>query len=188
MNRCLDTIRAIAVAVILSATVSPALYSQNYASTPIEISTEKVRVDGKICYSHIVQERQTLFSISKAYGVSVEDIYAFNPSLKENGLKKNSILIIPSKDAVKAVADTTSTAAPAQAQVDKKVEQQSEMPQKKAKRIHIAKWYEDLGMIASQYGVTVDDIMKANDLKTKKLIKRQKLLIPYPNETPVDDS
>lgn len=186
MNRCLDTIRAIAVAVILSATVSPALYSQNYASTPIEISTEKVRVDGKVCYSHVVQERQTLFSISKAYGVSVEDIYAFNPSLKENGLKKNSILIIPSKDAVKAVADTTSTAAPAQAQVDKKVEQQSEMSQKKAKRIHIAKWYEDLGMIASQYGVTVDDIMKANDLKTKKLIKRQKLLIPYPNETPVE--
>ena len=73
MNRCLDTIRAIAVAVILSATVSPALYSQNYASTPIEISTEKVRVDGKVCYSHIVQERQTLFSISKAYGVSIED-------------------------------------------------------------------------------------------------------------------
>jgi DNA-binding Lrp family transcriptional regulator len=58
----------------------------------------KRKVDGKVCYSHIVLERQTLFSISKAYNVSLEDIYKYNPSVKENGLKKNSILIIPCED------------------------------------------------------------------------------------------
>ena len=74
--------------------------AQEYTSTPVSVSNEKVRVNGKICYSHIVREKQTLFSIAKAYDVSVDDIYAFNPSLKETGLKKNSIILIPSKEAL----------------------------------------------------------------------------------------
>ena len=34
--------------------------AQAYVSTPVEISKEKVRIGGKLCYSHIVLERQTL--------------------------------------------------------------------------------------------------------------------------------
>jgi murein DD-endopeptidase MepM/ murein hydrolase activator NlpD len=59
------------------------------------VSTNKLKVDGKLCYSHIVLERQTLYSICKAYNVTAEDLYKYNPGLKENGLKKNGILIIP---------------------------------------------------------------------------------------------
>ena len=76
--------------------------AQEYVSTPVEISKEKVKIDGKVCYSHVVLEKQTLFSICKAYEVSAEDIYQYNPNLKETGLKKNSIIIIPSKDSAKA--------------------------------------------------------------------------------------
>lgn len=185
MRRCLNTIKAITVAASIIIGSALAMHGQDYKSAPIEISKEKIRVDGKICYSHIVQERQTLFSISKAYGVSVEDIYAFNPTIKETGLKKNSILIIPSKDAVKTVSDTTSTVAKATEtplEASQEAEQPAEDSHKKAKRIHIAKWYEDLDVIAAQYGVTAEEIMKANNLKGKKLAKRQKLLIPYPGE------
>lgn len=182
MRRCLNMIKVVTAAVIMIAAVTPALYAQNYTSTPIEISKEKIRVDGKICYSHVVQEKQTLFSISKAYGVSIEDIYAHNPAVRETGLKKNYILIIPSKDAVKAVPDTTATVTAA----EQTASMTSEVPQKKAKRIHIAKWYEDLDAVASQYGVTAEEIMKANDLKTRKLEKRQRLLIPYPGEYAIE--
>lgn len=136
--------------------------AQEYAGTPVEISKEKVRIDGKLCYSHIVLEKQTLYSISKAYGVSVDDIYRFNPSLKENGLKKNSIIIIPAAG-----------------------KQEVPVVKEKSIRIHIAKWYEDLDAIANQYNVTVEDIMKANNLKGRKLGKRQKLIIPYPEEKTV---
>lgn len=80
--------------------------AQEYNNTPVTVSKEKVRIGGKVCYSHIVMERQTLFSISKAYGVSIEDIYRFNPTLKETGLKKNSIIIIPSEDALKGDKET----------------------------------------------------------------------------------
>lgn len=79
----------------LSLAIPSVLYAQEYENTPVTVSREKVRVDGQVCYSHIVLEKQTLYSICKAYGVSIEDVYKYNPSVKENGLKKNSIILIP---------------------------------------------------------------------------------------------
>lgn len=173
--------------------------AQDYVNTPVEISTEKVRINGHICYSHIVLERQTLFSISKAYEVSIEDIYKFNPMLKEQGLKKNSIIMIPSKDAVASAQDKKQ---------EKKQEKKPEKKQEEGKkpffwepqsgkdktaetpassertpRLHTAKWYEDLETIADQYNVSVEDIMTLNNLQGRKLYRGQKLMIPYPGET-----
>ena len=154
--------------------------AQEYISTAVEISKEKVKIDGKVCYSHVVQEKQTLYSISKAYQVSIDDIYLFNPTLKETGLKKNSIIIIPSKDAIKAAQPQEVSAVKADNHTDspKTVEPAAEI-----ERIHIAKWYEDLDIIAAQYGVSAESIIKANKLKGKKLGKRQKLIIPMQEET-----
>ena len=68
-----------------------------YKATPVTISRDKVRENGKLYYSHVVLERQTLFSIAKAYGVSIQDIYDANPALKleTEGLKTYQILHIP---------------------------------------------------------------------------------------------
>ena len=49
--------------------------AQEYVAPPVTISKEKVKIDGKVFYSHIVMEKQTLFSISKAYNVSIDDLY-----------------------------------------------------------------------------------------------------------------
>ena len=165
--------------------------AQEYTSTPVTVSKEKVRVDGKICYSHIVKEKQTLFSIAKAYGVSVDDIYASNPSLKESGLKKNSIILIPSQEALAAkganadaakeeVAAETAEAVKEEPGEEKKEEVREG---KRKQTIHTVKWYEDLDMIAEKYGVTVEAIMEANNLTGRKLSKRQKLVIPEPGGT-----
>ena len=94
--------RHLAIAIIFAALLPTFSSGQEYVNTPVEISKEKVKVDGKICYSHIVLEKQTLYSICKAYGVSIDDIYRFNPTVKETGLKKNSIIIIPSAEALTA--------------------------------------------------------------------------------------
>ena len=72
--------------------------SQAYTQTPITISKDKVRGgDGKIYYSHTVLERQTLYSIAKTYGVSIDEICAANPDmkLKEEGTKKGTVIFIP---------------------------------------------------------------------------------------------
>lgn len=167
--------------------LSAVTYGQDYVSTPVQISKEKVRVGGKICYSHIVQDKQTLYSISKAYGISIDDIYRFNPTVKETGLKKNSIIIIPSQDALKkeepaAVAAEVEKTPETVSENTEPKKAEKKVEQKKSRRIHIAKWYEDLDVIAEQYGVTAEDIMAANDLKGRKLSRRQKLIIPYQGE------
>ena len=152
--------------------------AQEYESTPVTISKEKVKIDGQVCYSHIVLEKQTLYSISKAYGVSVDDIYRYNPSVKENGLKKNSIILIPvinttEKKAVEIQSETAETKTEAKAQV-------------RPRKTHTVKWFEDIEGIAAKYGITVNALMKANNLTDRKLSKRQKLVIPSPEEFPED--
>jgi len=51
--------------------------------------------------SHEVQKKETLFSISKIYGISVEDLLMVNPDIKTDKLKRKSILNIPLKKVVK---------------------------------------------------------------------------------------
>lgn len=87
----------LALTLILSAIIS--LGAQEYVPTPVTISKDKVKLDGKVYYSHVVLERQTLYGISKAYNVSIEELFSANESigLRENGLKKNSIILIPVK-------------------------------------------------------------------------------------------
>lgn len=164
----------LALSAALSLTGSLNLNAQEYDNTPVSISKEKVKVSGKVCYSHVVLEKQTLYSISKAYNVSIEDIYKLNPTLQEQGLKKNSIILIPVAEPVKEevkVAEETET---------KVAKETKEVKTAKAtkKKIHVRKWYEDIDMIADQYGVTVEEIMAANNLQSTKLANRQKLVIP----------
>ena len=153
--------------------------AQEYVNTPVSISKEKVKTaDGKICYSHIVLEKQTLFSIAKAYNVTVDELYAINPTLKEMGLKKNSIILIPVKEDVKAEA-------PAVQKYPQPVQLQAlPLAKNRKQKTHVAKWYEDLDAIAEKYGVSTAALMKANNLTEKKLANRQKLVIPDPEEYP----
>ena len=171
-NISLKTLCRFLLASALILIIPAAASAQEYESTPVTISKDKVRVDGKVCYSHVVLERQTLYSISKAYNVSIEEIYRYNPSVKEEGLKKNSILIIPVQEAQTAVqTETPAASEPSAPEVQT------------AERIHVVKWYEDLDVIAEKYGVSVEAIMKANGLTGRKLSKRQKLVIPFASET-----
>lgn len=169
----------VAISAITVCTVLPAR-AQEYVSTPVSISKEKVRINGKICYSHIVLEKQTLYSIAKAYDVSVEDIYALNPTLKETGLKKNSIILIPSHEAVRSQQQPVTEAVGKAPETVKKTDVAADEDRKQ--KIHVRKWYEDLDVIAEKYGVSVEAIMKANNLKGRKLSNRQKLIIPSPDE------
>lgn len=151
---------------MLSFAVPAWLNAQEYAPVPVTISKEKVKVDGKVYYSHIVLERQTLYSISKAYNVTIDQIYEANPAVKAEGLKKNAIILIP-----EAVQDSRNIP-----------ERQPKQKQKKTGSdeyiIHTVKWYENLEAISEKYGVPVEAIMEVNGLTGNKLRKRQKLMIP----------
>ena len=97
MNRYLTTFVASLCLTAASGTITAA---QEYVAPQVVVSTDKVRYNGKVYYSHIVQERQTLYSISKAYNVTLQEIYDANPNLHLNteGLKKDQIILIPLKE------------------------------------------------------------------------------------------
>ena len=97
MNRTLIHILA---ALCLTASLPTGVAAQDYVAPPVTVSKEKVRSGGNVYYSHVVLERQTLYSISKAYGVTIEEIYESNSILRleTEGLKKNQILMIPVRE------------------------------------------------------------------------------------------
>ena len=164
-----------------------AAYGQ-YPQVPVSISTEKVKIDGKVYYSHIVLEKQTLYSISKAYGVTVQDIYDANPALQTEGLKKNAIILIPSaqpaataQTAQGTKRDNEISDAPVQDDNGSKAAKKNRRNREKVQDVyivHTVRWFEDLDMISEKYGVPVDIIMEVNGLTGRKLTNRQKLKIP----------
>ena len=169
-------VMAVSLTMLSAGTVA---YAQDYVNTPVSISKDKVRINGQICYSHVVLERQTLFSISKAYNVSLEEIYKYNPAVKENGLVKNSIIIIP-------VVEQEEPSELSEVPVEPATPPQEPEPQKNEeehnRRTHIVKWYENINDIAEKYGISAEEIMAANGLTGRKLKSRMKLVIPAPGE------
>ena len=145
-------------------------FAQEYVPTPVSVSKEKVKLNGKVYLSHVVLEKQTVYGITKAYGVSEEELYEANPTLRETGLQKNAILLIPFKENAGA----------------QKADENSSAPQSQEFIEHTVRWYEDIDDIARRYDVTVKDILEANGLKSRKLQTRQVLKIPVKGaESPV---
>ncbi len=72
----------------------PVVFAQEPVPVPVEISSQKVVAEGKVWYMHKVVKGQTLYSISRAYGVSVNDISAAN-SITSNGIRDGQIIKIP---------------------------------------------------------------------------------------------
>jgi LysM repeat protein len=62
----------------------------------VEKSKDKIVISGVTYYLHIVKKGETLYSVSKAYGITTEDLMRENPPAL-NGLKEGQSLRIPEK-------------------------------------------------------------------------------------------
>lgn len=169
-------------------------HAQAYQATPVTVSTEKVRIGGKLYYSHKVLEKQTLYSISKAYGATIEDIIKTNPSIGEKGehLRAGTVLLIPAEPSEaqdrktsSKTADTVKTAAQAPPGRPEKSNNDTGDDDKDEGRfdwadysIHTVKWYENLQSIARKYGMSEELLVEFNGLESTVLRKRQKIKIP----------
>ena len=174
----MKTIRqfVLCLALVLAAG-APAALSQEYTPVPVTISRSTVTMNGRSYYAHIVLERQTLYGITKAYDVTEEDLYAANPRLKEEGLRSGTVLYIPVPGQKKAAPVKAKEPAPAKTQ--------ETVPDKEGYIKHTVKWFEDIYDIANAYGVTPQEIMDANGMKSSRVSTRQVLLIPEKDETAV---
>ncbi|MDO5443043.1 MAG: LysM peptidoglycan-binding domain-containing protein [Bacteroidia bacterium] len=176
--------------IILGSGIPVSAQDNGYKATPVTISKEKVKQNGKVYWSHVVLEKQTLFSISKAYNVSIQDIYDANPALnlETEGLKTYQILLIPVVDGVKQ-ENTVEEASKTDIAPEIKGEdvKPAAAPAEGDYMIYTVKWFDDLNSIAKKYGVSKEAIMKANGLKSEALSRKQKLKIPLGAE-PVQEN
>jgi len=134
--------------------------AQNYVSPEVQISTEKASVGGNIFIVHKVQAKETLYAISKAYGVTIDQLNESNPSL-EDGLKEGAILLIPTgeKSSVSSVTDQTDSQ-------NETVDEPQDTYEWKGDEVitHRVKWYESLKAIANRYGVSEEAILDYNNI------------------------
>ncbi|MBQ9471397.1 MAG: LysM peptidoglycan-binding domain-containing protein [Bacteroidales bacterium] len=117
---------------------------------PVELSTDKVKIGGDVFYVHIVQPGQTLYSISRAYGVGQSEIVAANPDIYAD-LKAGQALKIPVKE-----------------QVD----------DGERYIYHIAKRRETIYSIAKRYGISQETLLDLNPAIKDGLKRNQVVVIP----------
>ena len=195
--------RFLALLLLILAGTAQDVFAQDYPPVPVTVSRSQVNLNGKTYYAHIVLERQTIYGITKAYGVTEEDLYAANPLLKQEGLKAGTVLYVPTVSEQKAAPATQATVKEKPVEKEKPAVKEEkpvvvkEQPApKESKPVvidtkpaptpnadgfieHTVKWFEDLYGVAKTYGVTPEEIMAANGLKSSRISKRQTLLIPF---------
>jgi LysM repeat protein/ABC-type branched-subunit amino acid transport system substrate-binding protein len=88
---------------------------------PIEKSKEKIQVNSQDFYIHIIQQGQTLYSLTKLYNVTSQSILDANPGLTAN-LPIGSKILIPSSNTATATTQEKTTQVVSEAPQIKKVE------------------------------------------------------------------
>jgi LysM repeat protein len=111
-------------------------------------------IDGKLFILHRVEEKETLYGISRRYGAYIDDILQYNPNA-DAGLDIGQILRIPY---VKKKANPETASA-------------------KNGGIHKVTEKETLYSISRMYGVTIDEIKEWNNLTSTSLKLGQELTI-----------
>lgn len=139
---------------------------------PVEISSQKVVAEGKVWFMHKVVKGQTLYSISRAYGVTVNDITTAN-TITANGIQDGQIIKIPAATiqqgqqkvtpAQQKESSTPQKQTPVQ-QYEAPVRQNEAPVQQQDDRFirHLVGRGETLSSLSRQYGVSVRELKKAN--------------------------
>lgn len=174
--------RLLPTVILCLALIGPVGYqaaAQGFVATPVEISTDKVNVKGTVYWLHKVLKGHTLYSISKAYGVSVDEIKAANPSLSE-GLKAGMLIYIPDKTATTGTvtADQPENTSVTTEQPTKEKPQKKVVKDKKKYKKYNVKWYETLDDVAVKFNVTVEAIISLNDIDTVSGKRIRSVMIP----------
>lgn len=135
--------------------------------------------------THTTYPKETLYSIAKKYDITVNELYAINPSLKKSGLKNGQKIQIP--------VTTSNTALVS----NEKIQQASEVAStEKPTPQEITPTHNTTGTIvreilpnetkyaiAKEYGISVADIDSANPiLETEALKIGQKIIIPIKDD------
>ena len=153
---------------------------------PVKNQTKKTQPSTtRQVIEHQVVAKQTLYSISKMYGVEKEEIIRLNPEIENGIIKIGQILRIPVSDKTKAqVQDNVAK----QINSDKTTvqhevkAQQPVLPKKKYVTYEVKSRKETLYGISKQFGVSINEIIEANPYAQDGIKKGDILQIPVVEE------
>ncbi len=130
----------------------------------IERSVNKVILEGKVYYIHVVKTGQTLYAISRAYNIPQKEISIENPGVI-SGIRIGQTLKIPVESSTKEEQINTS---------ESKVK-------RKGRSSHKVKKGDTFYSISKKYGISQEELQKANpSVRMDELRPGQRLLIPEP--------
>jgi len=132
-------------------------------------STTVQRVDGKEYFFHPVLQGQTLFSIARAYGVTVEEIINENPELRTHELRFDQIIRIPVKQQPAIASDKV----------------QSETVKEVVYIDHQVKRRETVYGISRSYNISESELLEHNPNARAGLRANMILRIPRYRETTI---
>ncbi|EDP95426.1 LysM peptidoglycan-binding domain-containing protein [Kordia algicida OT-1] len=138
----------------------------------------KVSKDVDVTFTnHKVRRKETLYSISKKYGVTVDDILKFNEKVAKEGLKKGDRIAIPKykKKEANEVVDNSST----NDDEDKDDTDEEVSFEKYTVKAKETKWG-----IAHSYGLTIEELEDINPEIKEGLKIGQEIKLPIRKEKP----
>lgn len=125
----------------------------------------------KSARTHTIKSGETLYRLSKMYNITTEELCAANPGLSINNFRAGEVIVIPTKENEEPQAS-----------------EKIEVPQQDETgpvivTLHKVKRKESIESICKEYGITPEELIKANPvLKEKKLKRKMVLNIPAPSK------
>ena len=146
--------------VLLGLLLSVPAFSQQ--EPVIERSVNKVILEGKVYYIHVVEPGQTLYAISRVYNISQKEISIENPGVI-SGIRIGQTLKIPVESSTEEEQINTSES----------------RVKRKGKSSHKVKKGDTFYSISKKYGISQEELQKANpSVRMDELRPGQRLHIP----------
>lgn len=148
---------------------------------PVKRSQVVEKIDGKKYYIHEIKSGQTVYSIAKAYNVSVEEIYKFNPDARDvvtpSQMLKIPVWLVERDEPLQQEGQRE----PAETNGETEPEQTNNNKTQQAERkiiTHTVEKGETLYSLARRYGARPQEIKEMNPGLVDILQKGQKVTIP----------
>lgn len=139
--------------------------------------TPKVKTTAASGRTHTAEPKETLYSISRKYNVSVDDLKAVNGDALKDGLKIGQVIKIPGSGSATTVAETKPAVSKPTESPAKPIQKKAEPADATSGVYHIVEPKETKFGIAKKYGITVAELERKNPAIVSNLPIGYKLTI-----------
>lgn len=153
--------------------LNPGCEEKIYAGQTLKIPQNKNQEEAQTF--HTIQPQETLYQLTVKYGISAKKICDANPGLSASNFKIGQVIVIPASE--ETIKDQNSGK-------DSSVKEEKPALDGKSKcrDMHKVERKETIFSISRRYGITKEELIKANPEIKKGLKKGTFLCIPYPEK------